>query len=186
MPRILHPDAAIAIRAAIGLVFLGAAAAKFRHFAIFRGVLANYRLLPQALVLPAAGALPAVEALIGAALVTDLAAPWAGSAAAALLLLFAFAMAINLARGREHIDCGCFQGTLKQTLRWSLVARNAVMALLAAAAAAPLATADAWTIANGLLAGVALFLVVQGLNALWAIVPPDRRAAPRRTLEEGT
>ena len=43
-------------------------------------------------------------------------------------------MGINLRRGRRHIDCGCFQSALKQTLSWTLVMRNVVLALLMAVA----------------------------------------------------
>ena len=81
-------------------------------------------------------------------------------------------------RGRRHIDCGCFQGALRQPLRWPLVARNAVMALLLGAAAGPVA-ADSWSRFNGLMAGLALFLAVQCLNALWAIGPAIPRPPAR-------
>ena len=102
-------------------------------------------------------------------------APWTEAAAALLLSVFAVAMGINLLRGRRHIDCGCFQGTLKQPLSWTLVSRNALLALLlVAAGAAASARADAWAVVNGLLAGGALFVVLQSLNALWAIIAAVR------------
>jgi hypothetical protein len=176
-----HPDAVIAIRMLIALVFLSAAVGKMRSWPIFEGVVANYRLLPQALVRPVTYALPPAEAVIGAILPMGLFAPWAEGAAALLLAAFAVAMGINLLRGRRQIDCGCFQGTLKQPLRWALVSRNVLLALLlAAAAAAPPGRPDGWAVVNGLLAGGALFLVLQSLNALWAIIPVVRRQAPRQ------
>ena len=173
-----HPDAVIAIRTVVALVFLDAAVGKMRAWTVFQGVLANYRLI-RALLIPAvAYALPPAEAAVGAALLTGTFSPWAEAAAAALLLVFAFAMAVNLMRGRRHIDCGCFQGTLKQTLRWSLVARNGVIALLIGmTAAAPSLRAGWWAEVNGLLAGCALFVVLQSLNALWSIVPVRRTQA---------
>jgi hypothetical protein len=174
-----HPDALIAIRTLIALVFLGAAIGKMRNWRIFQGVVANYRLLPQVLVGPVAYALPPVEAAIGATLSTGLFAPWPEDAAAGLLAAFAVAIGINLLRGRRQIDCGCFQGVLKQPLRWVLVIRNALLALLLlAAGTAPSGRPDGWTVATGVLAGGALFIVLQSLNALWAINPPVRR--PRR------
>jgi hypothetical protein len=178
MPTLVPPDAGIAARILIALVFLGAAIGKMRHWTIFEGVVANYRLLPRALVAPAAYALPPLEAAIGAALATGFWAPWSAAAAAVLLAVFAWAMSVNLLRGRRHIDCGCFQGTLKQPLRWILVIRNALLVLLlAASAATPPGRPDWWTMANGLFAGCALFVVLQALNALWVITPARRPGA---------
>jgi hypothetical protein len=176
MFALVHPDAAIAIRTLIALVFLSAATAKMRHWTIFHGVVANYRLLPVVLVGPVTYALPPAEAAIGATLPTGLIAPWTEVAAAVLLGAFAVAMAINLLRGRRHIDCGCFQGALRQPLRWTLVIRNALLVLLLVVAIeAPSGRPDGWTVVNGLLAGCALFVVLQSLNALWAIIPAVRR-----------
>ena len=158
MLSLAHPDAVIAIRTLIALVFMSAAIGKMRNWPIFQGVVANYRLLPQVLVGPVTYGLPPAEAAIGATLPTGLLAPWAEAAAALLLGAFAVAMGINLLRGRRHIDCGCFQGTLKQPLSWTLVSRNALLVLLlVAAGAAPSGPADAWAVVNGLLAGGALF-----------------------------
>jgi hypothetical protein len=181
-----HPDAVIAVRTLVALIFLSAAIGKMRNWQIFRGVVANYRLVPLVLVGPVTYALPPAEAVIGAALPTGLLMPWPPAAAAGLLAVFAVAMGINLLRGRRQIDCGCFQGALKQPLRWTLVIRNVVLAsLLLAAVAAPSGRPDGWTAANGVLAGVALYVVLQSLNTLWAIVPAVRR--PARPIQmEGT
>jgi hypothetical protein len=105
-------------------------------------------------------------------------APGSEFAASALLALFAVAMGINLLRGRTHIDCGCFDSTLKQPLRWSLVLRNAVLVLLLLVAAQSRETARAWdwaTVLLGVLGGSAFFIVVQCANILTAL-PVKRRA----------
>jgi hypothetical protein len=161
----------IAIRALVGLVFLTAAWGKLRHRLEFQGVVANYRLLPDALVVPFATVLPPVEALIGALLPTGLLSPWNEAAAAGLLALFAAAMAVNIRRGRTDIDCGCFQSALKQTLGWTLVARNAVLVLLVGAAAVPAPAIPAWGQAEGLMAGAVMFVLLQSLNVLWSVRP---------------
>ena len=198
MSAIARPEVLIAIRMLSALIFLSAAVGKMRFWTVFEGVVANYRLLPRALIPAVAYALPPLEALIGACLLLGVASPWAPLAAAALLGVFAIAMTVNLLRGRSHIDCGCFQGTLKQTLRWPLVARNAVLMLLVGfGAAAPIAPANGWDVFNGSMAGSALFLILQTLNALWAIHPGVRRpgrppravqqaAVPRTELHAGT
>lgn len=166
----------IAVRTLIALVCLTAAIGKMRHWAVFQGVVANYRLLPDALVAPFAYLLPPFEMLLGAALLFGLLSPWTELTAAALLLVFAAAMAINLKRGRRHIDCGCFQSALKQSLSWSLVVRNGVLALLLCTALpTPRGAADLALTMNGLLAGCVLFVILQSLNILWGIVPAWRR-----------
>jgi hypothetical protein len=60
-----------------------------------------------------------------------------GCAAAAQLILFAAAIAINLRRGRSSIDCGCFSSRLRQRISAWMVARNLVLALLALSSALP-------------------------------------------------
>ena len=98
-------EAGLAIRVLASLLFLTAAYGKLRHWTVFQGVIANYRLLPEVLVAPVAYLLPPVEALLGTALLLGLGSPWPEVAAAALLILFAVAMGINIGRGRRHIDC---------------------------------------------------------------------------------
>jgi len=115
----------------IGLILLLSGAEKLRHRALLPGVIANYRLLPSTLVTPAALILPVAELLIGGALMAWL-APLPVVLAILLLLLFAAAMATNIARGRSHIDCGCGRSQLRHRIGWPLVGRNVILALLLA------------------------------------------------------
>jgi hypothetical protein len=118
-------------------------------------------------VRPASYSLPPIEIVTAALLLA--AAPQADWLAAGLLSLFAVAMAINLARGRAQIDCGCFNSALRQHLRWSLVARNVCMVLLlAAVAGSPAAPIDS-SLLLGSLGGVAFFVLFQCANALLSI-----------------
>jgi uncharacterized membrane protein YphA (DoxX/SURF4 family) len=169
-------EVALAIRVLVSLVFLTAAYGKLRHWTVLHGVVANYRLLPQALVAPVAYLLPPVEALLGAALMLDLGATWPELGAAALLMLFALAMGINIARGRRHIDCGCFQSALKQTLSWALVLRNVALSLLLGVALLTRGVPDdLFAVVNAWLVGAVLFVILQSLTILWSIVPAWRR-----------
>ena len=167
-------EIALAIRVLVALVFLGAALGKMRHHSTFQGVVSNYRLLPEVTVATFALLLPPIEVTVAAALII---APsfWPEASAAALLLVFAAAMAINILRGRRHIDCGCFQSALKQTLSWTLVMRNAGLAVLlvvpATVPANPLAQSVA---AEALLVGAVLFVLLQSMNILWSVVPSWR------------
>jgi uncharacterized membrane protein YphA (DoxX/SURF4 family) len=170
------PEVAVAVRTLVALIFLTAAYGKLRHWAVFQGVVANYRLLPEVLVAPVAYLLPPAEAVLGAALLLGAGSPWPEAAAASLLLLFAAAMGINIGRGRRHIDCGCFQSALKQSLSWKLVIRNVVLSLLLGVAALSAGLPrDLFLLVNGLLAGAVLFVILQSLTLLWSIVPAWRR-----------
>lgn len=176
-------DAAPAILAQAGLaaavgtggVFALAGVDKLRHRALVAGVIANYRLLPAPLVDPVAGVLPWIECGLGFGLIASGIsgfAPlrWLALPAAALLLLFAAAMAINIARGRRHIDCGCGHGALRQQLAPALVVRNVLLALAVMIhAIAPPAEASVAGAVLALAAGIALFLMIQVSNALTAL-----------------
>src|SRR5579863_6227240 len=122
--------ASLAGRICVGLVFMLAAFQKAKHWRILPGVIGNYRLLPRSMVLPAAALLPPVEMILSVLLLSAQLRPWPVLAAMAFLALFAAAMAINIRRGRDHIDCGCGDTFLRQTLNWALVTRNIVLSAL--------------------------------------------------------
>jgi len=170
-------ELALAVRCLVALVFLTAAVGKVRHRLAFEGVVANYRLVPEFAVPAFALLLPPVETAIAAAL---LFAPsfWPEVCAALLLMVFAAAMAINIVRGRRHIDCGCFHSALKQALNWTLVGRNVGLALLLAVpAAVPEETLGESAVIESLLIGVILFVLLQSMNILWSVVPAWRARA---------
>lgn len=116
------------LRSFLALLFAGAALSKLRHQEEFVGVVRNFRLMPEALAAPVAAVLPWLELAVAAGLLVDPALPYAAAGATGLLVLFAIAMAINVARGRKAIDCGCFRTGYKQTLSWFLVLRNVALA----------------------------------------------------------
>jgi hypothetical protein len=135
----MHADLVFvhAARAALAIVFLVAAWQKLRDLESFEAALANYALLPDGLLAPVARALPLLELGAGLALIV---AP--DSAAGALLVigllvLVTAAVVINLLRGRADVGCGCGGIEDEQRLSWALVARNAVMMLLALLALVP-------------------------------------------------
>jgi hypothetical protein len=158
----LDPALHLALRAGLALLLLAAAAHKLRDPHRFRAVLADYRLLPRRTLEAVARTLPAGEAALALALL----APGLGATpallVATLLALYAAAIAINLARGRRHIDCGCLGAAARRPLGFDLVARNALLAVAAGAAAPaaavrPLVWLDAVTVVGGVLAGALLF-----------------------------
>jgi uncharacterized membrane protein YphA (DoxX/SURF4 family) len=169
--------ATMAVSVCVGLIFLTAGATKLRHRALLPGVIANYRLLPNRLEEPVAALLPFVELALGLALILGL-APLPVLFVIALLLGFALAMAINIRRGRTHIDCGCGHPALRQPLSWMLVGRNLLLALLLAPrllSAPPLSSVDMAVAAAAGLALCLITLLVQSVAAL-AASPVHRRS----------
>jgi uncharacterized membrane protein YphA (DoxX/SURF4 family) len=164
----------------VGLIFLTAGVSKFRHRALLPGVVANYRLLPPSLVAPVAAILPIAEILIGAALVAGI-APVALPVVLAMLLLglFAAAMAINIARGRTQIDCGCGRSQLRHPIGWGLVARNMVLAGLLAPRLLPAPVLSPIDLAAGIAGGLAIFLAYVLFNSIGALIASPAAALRR-------
>jgi hypothetical protein len=133
----MDPVLDIVGRAAIGLLLAAAAAHKLRDLDRFRATLAAYALLPAAVAPAFAAAIPCIEALIAVGCVASATRVPALLGAAALLLVYAGALATNLARGRDQLDCGCLGAAGRTRISWWLVARNFVVAAGALAAAAP-------------------------------------------------
>ena len=135
-------------------IFLFAAAHKLRNYLAFRGILGQYRLLPEPLVPAAASAVIAAEVAAGLALLVLAPVGLISRAAAAfmaalLLCVYTGAIAVNLVRGRTTIDCGC--GGEPTPLSGWLVARNGFLLLLAwTAATAAAAEAPATQATPGL------------------------------------
>lgn len=143
-------------RACIAALFAHAAVAKLVDRSLFEQHLAAYG-VPHRVLPLLAWLLPVAEAAAALALLT----PWRGlgaASAAALLGLYAAAMAWHRARGRR-LDCGC--GGEPLPLSWVLVARNAGLAAMALLAGAPmgsrtLSLADFLVIAAALLLAMLL------------------------------
>jgi hypothetical protein len=154
-------------------IFFGSAALKFSQPREFRGSIESYRLVPEPMAVVLGWIIPTLElagavGLVVAAMRVD----------AALLLLslvaaFTAAIALNLARGRRDLDCGCFGPLMRQPLSGWLIARNGLLALLVLAAVAPtdarqLAALDHLTIAA---AAAALVILYGAANYLLATAP---------------
>ena len=150
---------------AFGLLFLLAAVHKLTAQQDFRSTLTAYQLLPAALVIPAGIAVPVVEGILGAAWLVGLQPESVAIASAAVLAFYTFAIAVNLVRGRIHIDCGCSMGSSAgrdQQLSWGLVARNSILIAAALMATLPMTERsigiiDYVTLVAGLLAIVLLY-----------------------------
>jgi putative oxidoreductase len=121
----------LAARFLLGAVFLVAGALKLRDPTAFANDIANYQLAPALAPLLAA-ALPAVEVVVGLALLA-LGGPWRRAAAlcaGALMLVFTAAAGTALARGLD-VTCGCF-GSASGAVGWATIGRDLVLVAAAA------------------------------------------------------
>jgi uncharacterized membrane protein YphA (DoxX/SURF4 family) len=122
--------ALLGARLILATVFIGAGALKLRDPLAFANDVANYQLGPALAPLLAA-ALPALEIVVGLALLV-LGAPWRRAAAlcaAALMGMFTVAAGSAFARGLD-VTCGCF-GSASGAVGWLTLVRD--VALLGAA-----------------------------------------------------
>ncbi|MBK7187303.1 MAG: DoxX family membrane protein [bacterium] len=94
-------------RLVVGGVFIWASLDKLAHPAEFAKAIHHYRIVPYALLHPAALLLPMVEAVAGVALVIGWQRRGAALACAGMLLVFLVAIGSALVRGLD-ISCGCF------------------------------------------------------------------------------
>jgi putative oxidoreductase len=125
--------ALLCARLGTAAILIVAALAKLRDPQALAQDIANYRVLPAALVPAAATALPGVELVLGAALALGWWTRAAGVAATALLGVFTIAIGTALLRGID-IECGCFGGQGHPATWWTF-ARDVGFALAAACVA---------------------------------------------------
>ena len=169
----IDPAIIAVTRAAGAMIFAGSAAMKLSGPMEFRAAVENYRIVPESIAGPVAWVVPILELAGAAGLTFSATRDAAAGLLVALLAIFTGAIALNLARGRREIDCGCFGPMMRQRLSGWLVVRNAALALMVAAAAAHpearmLLPLDYVTILSG---GIALVILYVVLNYLLANAP---------------
>jgi peroxiredoxin len=124
-------DAAVLFaRLLLAAVFVVAGVAKLADREGSRRAVTDFG-VPAALAAPIGILLPLVELGVAAALIPTATVFWGAVAALALLLLFVAGIGANLARGRRP-DCHCFGQLHSAPAGWSTLARNAVLAAVAA------------------------------------------------------
>ena len=116
------------LRVAIGAILFATAVGKLLDVPGFARVLGTYRAIPDALLLPAAIAIPAAELLVALWL-------WSGrrpfgAAVAAFVMHSAYAAwsASAVLRGLELSNCGCFGVFWPRRLGWSTVVEDLAVA----------------------------------------------------------
>lgn len=134
----IDPAISWTIALSVAALFAVAGVHKLRDRARFREVVRNYQLLPQRLVPLAAATTIALELVTALSILALPTRPIGALLAATLLAGYATAMAINLGRGRVHLDCGCLGIGRRQPVHWWMVGRNLVVAAFALAAGQPM------------------------------------------------
>jgi hypothetical protein len=154
-------------RVTITVIFAFAAFNAMREWAAFGGIVEQYRLVPRWLALIAARVLPPLELVAAAALVLPVTSRAGGVLGLCLMALFTMAIAVNLARGRVSIDCGC-GGASGQRLSTGLILRNLIImfGLVIVLAAPPEGVVDSVTTIGVIGASVTLLGLYFAANQL--------------------
>jgi hypothetical protein len=117
-------------RLLLAAVFIVAGVAKLADREGSRRAVTDFG-VPSALAGPLGILLPLAELGVAAALIPTATALWGAVGALALLLLFVIGIGANLARGHRP-DCHCFGQLHSAPAGWSTLARNGVLAVVAA------------------------------------------------------
>ncbi len=165
----------------ICILFAVAAMHKLKAPAVFRAAMEDYQLIPSKLLNISSILLIFLELLSVTMVLVPATQAIGLLLMAALLLLYAGGIGINLYRGRRDIDCSCNGPATTQALSWWLVARNLVLLGLVLLATGPsidrsLNWLDLLTILFSVLVASGLYL---GFNQLLAQAP--RLAALRNS-----
>lgn len=133
----MDPVIQTSVAYALAVLWLFGAVHKVMGFREFCVTVREYRVLPRSLAAPSAAIVTGLEIGLATALLTPMGRLAALGGSAGLLTLYAAAIAVNLLRGRRHIDCGCLGPGDRQPLSEWLVGRNLVLAAAALAGLLP-------------------------------------------------
>jgi hypothetical protein len=157
----LDPAIGFLLLGCFALLFASAALQKLRALPRFVEVLRAYRVLPAA-AMQLAVLVPLLELTLGLALLVPVTRMAAAGAGAALLALYAGAIALNLARGRRDLACGCGGPDEARPIAPWMVVRNLVLASLLVATllswqVRTLLATDLLTVAGGVTVATLLY-----------------------------
>jgi Methylamine utilisation protein MauE len=164
----IDPAPAMLIVLGAAVLFAAAARHKLTNLPLFADAFAAYRLLPEAAARRWSWTIPCVEIGIAAALVWPPSRAGAVMAAIALFAAYASALALNLARNRRDLDCGCAGTGERRPIAAWMVWRNLLLAAAMGTAALPwsvraLTGTDFFTVVGGLAAALVLYEAVDRL-----------------------
>jgi hypothetical protein len=178
----IDPVIALTVLISLELLLLGAAWHKLSDPRRFVSTVRAYELVPEPVAPALAALFPVLELCIAAGLLYAPSRPSSATLLLLLLTVYTGAIAINLARGKRDIDCGCFAASTAVPLSARLTARNLLLAgatslLLLSPASRPLLWVDVLSIA---MATVTLVLLWQSARGLAATAPSLQRSGGPR------
>lgn len=167
MALMLDPALGVLLVGCYALLFASAALQKLRDPQRFATLFAAYRILPEGTGRIAA-VVPMIELAVAAALLPAASRTAAAVAGITLLLVYAGAIALNLARGRRELACGCGGPDAARPIAPWMVERNLALAALLALLLAPLRVralepTDALTVGAGLAISALLYMSLDRL-----------------------
>jgi len=176
----IDPAVSALLTGAFALLFASAAAHKVLNFGSFAAVFRAYDLTPAALTPLAAAVVPLLEVGVAAGLCAGGTHAAAAASGVLLLLAYAGAIGVNLARGRRDLSCGCFGPNDRQPIAPWMVWRNLMLAavlgaLLLPPGARPLDPTDVLTIGAGIVVAALLYMSLDGLMGRMAFRDPGLR-----------
>ena len=163
----IDPAVGTLLAGAFALLFASAALHKLRDLRQFAATFHAYQVLPQ-LCARLAWLVPLLELTVAAGMLASASRRGASAAGAALLLIYACAMGINLARGRRDLDCGCGAAEERRPIAVWMVWRNLALAALLLLMLLPwgaraLQAADSLTIGAGTAVAALLYMSLDRL-----------------------
>lgn len=176
----IDPAVGALLAGAFALLFASAALHKLRSPARFAEVFRAYEMLPPAMA-RLSWLVPVLELTVAAGMLAGASRAGASAAGAALLVMYAGAIAANLARGRRDLACGCGGINDRRPIAAWMVWRNLALAALLGVmllpwSTRPLQTVDALTIGAGTAVAGLLYMSVDRLLS---------RVAPRTAALRG-
>jgi uncharacterized membrane protein YphA (DoxX/SURF4 family) len=177
----LDPAIAMLIVACSALLFATAAIHKLRDLRRFDEIFSAYGLVPGRVRLRLSRAVPLLEVLVAAGLLLDVSRKLAASSAIALLVAYAIAIVINLARGRRDLACGCGGPDDRRPIAPWMVWRNILTASLLALVLLPWGSrpwvlTDLVTVVFGTITCALVYLCIERLLDYSARVTAGLRA----------
>jgi len=180
---LLDPVFGYLIVTSAALLLASAGGHKLRAFQRFKETLEAYRVLPSAVARRMAWLVPCLELTVAMGLLCEPTRRAAVLAAIGILIAYAAAIALNLARGRRDLDCGCGAAHDRRSIAAWMVWRNLLLASGLGLCALPwsarrLDLSDFLTLAGGLAVCVMLY---SAIDRLLGDVAPRTHAMRRAT-----
>ncbi len=126
----LDPVILYSLIGGFALLFALSAREKYQDMAAFQLKLENYQVLPAALA-PAMATVIFMTEVVATTLLLTPAYFYGLAVSAVLMLVYTFGIAVNLYRGRTHIDCGCLGSPGEGISGYHLLRNTSLLVVLA-------------------------------------------------------